>query len=201
MADAMDIEGPEGLLETEINARQGAGPVAIACHPHPQYGGTMHDAVLTTLEHALLAHDVGCIRFNFRGVGRSAGKFADGVGERDDLRAVAEWTRANYPGAPLWLAGYSFGASVAWATMSMLQPARAVLIAPPRGHISSPVEPGTELDVVVGDADAFVDHEALDKIGGIRVHRLAGADHFFSGAWTQLEETLRGIVGAGLTKA
>ncbi len=113
----VDIPAPHGILEGLLrlpDGPEGAAPpfAAVVCHPDPQSQGTMHNKVAFTLARAL--NDAGgpALRFNFRGVGRSTGVYGEGLGEADDTRAALDWLALRFPGAPLWLAGFSFGAWV-----------------------------------------------------------------------------------------
>ena len=85
---------------------------AVVCHPHPRGGGTMNNNVVYRAAKALVAGGVTALRFNFRGVGASSGSYADGVGEEEDVRAAVDFLRAQAPGLPIWITGFSFGARV-----------------------------------------------------------------------------------------
>jgi len=112
---AMDIAASHGILEgllrlpDEISAPRMA---ALVCHPHPQFGGTMHTKVVFRVAQALGELGMPVLRFNFRGVGRSTGRFDDGRGEADDVRFALDALSGRFPGLPLCLAGFSFGAWV-----------------------------------------------------------------------------------------
>ncbi len=192
----MFINGPAGPLEAALDCAPNEKTVtAVLCHPHPQYGGSMHDAVLQSAAEVLLANGVNCLRFNFRGVGDSAGSFDHGNGETDDLLAVINWQREEYPRDKLWLCGYSFGANVVWRALSTANPQRAVLIAPPVGMMEfGPAPDAVEhLDAIAGDRDDFVDKDKFNDWAGINSHVIAGADHFFSAGHEDLKETLAAI--------
>lgn len=134
------IAGPAGGLQVRTEQRQGDPSfIAVVCHPHPLYGGTMDNKVVTTL--VRMARDAGAlaVRFNFRGVGDSDGQFDDGRGETDDLLSVLDWCRQQHPGRPIWLAGFSFGSWVAANGASRLAdggaaPVSLLLVAPPVHH-------------------------------------------------------------------
>ncbi|HAJ44288.1 MAG TPA: alpha/beta hydrolase, partial [Alcanivorax sp.] len=112
--DRLALEGPEGTLEAVLEGEtENPAMIAIVCHPHPQFGGTMDNKVVTTLIRAARDAGAAALRFNFRGVGESQGAYSDGIGEVEDLIAVHRWLSKKYPGAPLWLAGFSFGSFVA----------------------------------------------------------------------------------------
>ena len=133
MEETRLIPGPAGQLECRINAPDDwnkTDPVAICCHPHPLYGGSLTNKVVHIISKSF--NELGCltVRFNFRGVGKSEGEFADMIGEREDLLAVHQWVKQAYPDAPLWLAGFSFGACVALLAHDVVQPVRLLLVAP-----------------------------------------------------------------------
>src|SRR5215210_6920933 len=121
MPTITDLTGPAGTLEALLDGPAGvsdratSSPTAAVVfgHPHPQYGGTMHTKVVYQGAKALARIGCSVLRFNFRGVGTSAGSFADGVGEADDFRAALEFVRARYPQTPVWAAGFSFGSWIA----------------------------------------------------------------------------------------
>lgn len=124
----------EGLLERPDGAAPWAG--AAFCHPHPLYGGTMHNNVVSRVTPILARAGLAVLRFNFRGVERSEGTYADGVGEQDDLRAALAFLlgRDELTGRPLVAAGYSFGAAVvARAACARPRVAALVCIALPVG--------------------------------------------------------------------
>jgi alpha/beta superfamily hydrolase len=113
--EPMDIPAPHGLLEGLLRVEAPAAAprlAAVVCHPHPLGQGTMHNKVVFTLAKALNAAGVPALRFNFRGVGRSTGAYANGLGEAEDVRTALGWLAARYPDVPLLLAGFSFGAWV-----------------------------------------------------------------------------------------
>lgn len=193
----MNIEGPTGILEADYRIPdQPCGVQAVLCHPHPQYGGSMHDRVLDCLARVLLDRGAAVLRFNFRGVGASDGRYANGDGEVDDLLAAAAWLRSQAPDDRLWAGGYSFGAFVAWRSLGRgLDAERLLLVAPPLGHMDfSAGAAGIPVDVFAGDADEFVDQQALAAWEGVRAHTLAGADHFFMGQLNALAADIRRVI-------
>jgi len=194
----MHIDGPAGTLEVRVDeAPAGAHISALLCHPHPQYGGSMHDAVLQTAVDALLVRGVDCVRFNFRGVGASSGSHDKGAGEVDDLLAVSAWVHDTYPEHEIWWLGYSFGAAMAWRAMQQSQPARTILIAPPVGMMDfSGTASTATIDAIAGDRDDFVDGDKLANLDGVATHIVTGADHFFAGHHAQLAQTLAQVLDA-----
>ena len=179
------IEGPAGALELAVDVR--GGDCALLCHPHPLYGGSMHDAVLGIAEQAWRRREGSSIRFNYRGVGASDGSFDGGNGEAEDAVCVANWARATLGVKTLTLLGYSFGAGVAWRAAAALDDiVQVVLVAPPMPSMDFPHRPAPPTVLIHGDQDDFVDAEFVAKWAAeqesARRMALQGADHFFSGA-------------------
>src|SRR5215217_2809719 len=133
MPTITDLSGPAGLLEALLDEpRRPVRAVAVFAHPHPQFGGTMHTKAVYQGAKGLSRIGCAVLRFNFRGVGRSAGEFGDGEGEKSDFSAALGYMAARYPGVPLWSAGFSFGAWVALETGAADQRVTAMIgIAPP----------------------------------------------------------------------
>ena len=108
------IDGPAGKLESLLWTTAAADPpfVAVVCHPHPLFGGTLHNKVVYQAAKAL--HNLGApvLRFNFRGAGLSEGTHDNGRGEQDDVRAALDYLAREFPGKPILLAGFSFGSFV-----------------------------------------------------------------------------------------
>jgi alpha/beta superfamily hydrolase len=109
----VDLQGPAGRLEAILDGPADARFAATICHPHPRFGGTMHNHATYRLAKAVVARGGAALRFNFRGVGRSAGIHDVGNGEVDDARAALDHLAAARPGVPLLAAGFSFGAWMA----------------------------------------------------------------------------------------
>jgi alpha/beta superfamily hydrolase len=109
-----EFPGPSGPLEALLNVPPGeARAVVVVAHPLPIEGGTMHTKVVFQSAKALARTGCAVLRFNFRGVGRSAGTWDDGRGERDDFRAALDFAAGRYPGLQMWAAGFSFGSHIA----------------------------------------------------------------------------------------
>src|SRR5678815_5761735 len=118
MPTITDLVGPAGRLEAILDepaGEQSQKPKAavVFAHPHPQYGGTMHTKVVYQGAKGLTRIGCAVLRFNFRGVGRSAGKWDEGRGEKDDYRAAIDFFAGQYPKQELWSAGFSFGSYIA----------------------------------------------------------------------------------------
>jgi alpha/beta superfamily hydrolase len=108
------LEGPTGRLEALLWTNPDTNPkfVAVVCHPHPLFGGTMHNKVVYQTAKALHQRGATVLRFNFRGVEQSEGVHDRGIGEQDDVRTAVAYLVAEFPGRPILLAGFSFGSWV-----------------------------------------------------------------------------------------
>ena len=111
------LPGPAGRLEAMLwtHASANSDLIALVCHPHPLFGGTMHNKVVFQAAKALHRRGIPVLRFNFRGTGQSEGEHDKGRGERDDVRAGLDFLSAEFPGRPIVLAGFSFGSWVGLA--------------------------------------------------------------------------------------
>ncbi len=167
--------------------------VAVLCHPHPQFGGTMTNKVVHILAKAF--NDLGAVavRFNFRGVGASAGTYDAGHGETDDALATIDWARQRWPQAQLWLGGFSFGGAIAMKAASKRVPRLLVTVAPAVQRVAVDIMPVGPWLVVQGDRDELVDAaqtqawaRALEVPPVLKI--LPGADHFFHGRITEVRE-------------
>jgi hypothetical protein len=204
-AERLFIEGPAGPIEALVErpAHPVAGVLAVCCHPHPLYGGTMQNKVVHALARAALDCGVPAVRFNFRGVGGSEGRYDNGIGETDDALAVARWGAAALGAGRLWAMGFSFGSFVAYGLAVRRGAERLVTVAPPVqrfdfGELAAPPCPWL---VVQGDNDELVNHESVMQWTGTvspppQVALFAGADHFFHGRITELRETVTRWLGA-----
>lgn len=171
-----------------------ASAVGVVCHPHPLYHGTMNNKVVHTVARAINRLGSPAVRFNFRGVGESAGAWDEGRGETEDLIAVAQWARGRWQGALLWLAGFSFGAFVALRGAGSLEPAALVTVAPPvkRFPVAELRAPAGPWLVVQGEADEVTDFRAVrDWARSARPQPelvlLPDTSHFFHGKLGELQ--------------
>ena len=193
------VAGPAGAIECAVDVpvlADGAEPrgVAVLCHPHPQFGGTMDNKVVITLARAFVHLGYRAVRFNFRGVGGSAGAWDEGRGEIDDALAVIQAQRALSPGLPLALAGFSFGAYVAAQAAARLAASvpveRLVLVGPATSRFEMPATVAPDTLVIHGEADEVVPLSAtLDwaRPQVLPVIVLPGVGHFFHGQLTLLK--------------
>jgi alpha/beta superfamily hydrolase len=198
--EVLTLAGPSGQIEARVelpDALENPQFFGVACHPHSLKGGTMDNKVTHTLARAMVECGAPAFRFNFRGVGASAGSFDSGRGEVDDLAAVVAEGRRRFPGAGLWLGGFSFGGFVSLRAAPRVAPAKLVTIAPPVvGYELGDVDgPECEWMLVQGDADDVVPPDAVlswaaTQANKPRLHVLAGAGHLFHGRLHELKPLL-----------
>jgi len=207
----LTIAGPAGPLEAildEPTAGHPDGPVRAAvvfAHPHPEHGGTMHTKAVFQGAKALTRIGCAVVRFNFRGVGASAGTFDKGEGEAEDFRAALDFMAARYPGAPLWAAGFSFGAWIAMDCGAADDRVEVLIgIAPPvtREHYDfTRVRQTTKPKFIVhGDLDEIVPLKAIwafyaELKEPKELVVLDGANHLFESRTRDVGEALEDLLG------
>ncbi len=200
---SLTLAGPAGALEAQTlcPAQGDAVATAVILHPHSLHGGSLQNKVVHTLARAFAEVGVASVRFNFRGVGASAGVFADGVGETGDALAVIDWVRAQRPGAPVWLAGFSFGAYVALRAASLAKVSGLITVAP-AVHLydfSALALPSCPWLLIQGEADEVVPVEEVRgwlsrSASPPQTLFLPHVGHFFHGRLNDLTAALRDFV-------
>ena len=190
---AGDIE----VLITQPETLTDQTPVVIISHPHPLYGGSMSNKVVYILAKSFSELNAITVRFNFRGVGKSAGKYDDGIGEAEDLQRIAVELKKWRPQASFWLAGFSFGAYVTARAHSVINPEKLLLVAPPVS-----MYPFDELDeitipwtVIQGGQDEVIDASAVKYWVSQRPNPpnfiwMEETGHFFHGKLNEVKESL-----------
>jgi alpha/beta superfamily hydrolase len=191
------IDTSSGAVEAIVED-PGAGGVhyAVICHPHPLYGGTMDNKVVTTVARALHECAIPTLRFNFRGVGKSSGNYDDGIGETEDAAAVAAWGAVRWPGRSVIVAGFSFGGYVALRLAGQIAADRLIAVAPAilRFDANSRA-PNCPFTIIQGDADEVVDPQAVIAWASAltpapRLRVLPGVGHFFHGRLHELRDAV-----------
>lgn len=191
---ALVFEGESGSLEGVLRVPEGTGPFPglVMCHPHPQYGGSMQNNVVFAVQKGSVEAGWATLRFNFRGVGRSGGRYDRGDGEQADARAALTWLAGQPEIDPstLVLGGYSFGATVATKVATGAGVSAVILVAPPIEDEPSDLAPlfGSSIPVLLlcGDHDQYCHVEAL-RAGAAAIgrraelHIMARVDHFWGG--------------------
>ncbi len=190
---AIIIPGPAGRLEGRYQRHaHKQAPVALILHPHPLYGGTMHNKVAYTLYQTFLRNGFNVCRFNFRGIGRSEGAFDNGEGELNDAASALDWLQSqNSDAREFWLGGFSFGA---WIAMQLLMRRPEITgfisVAPPANkydfNFLAPCPVSGQ--IIQGTEDAVVPTECVEALAGklsrqrglnIDLTMIKGADHYF----------------------
>jgi uncharacterized protein len=199
-----EIQGPAGRLEARLDLPAGtARAIAVVASPHPKRGGTMQDKVVYQAAQGFLRAGCAVLRFNYRGAGTSDGEFSDGPGEMDDYRAALDAAAREFPGLPIWAAGYSFGAFIAMNTGA----------ADPR--VTQLVGIGTVIDdkydytaVRATEKPKFLLHGGLDELTTAKsILKLYGelaeprelvviddADHYFDGHASEVADAIEDLL-------
>jgi alpha/beta superfamily hydrolase len=196
----LTIPGPAGSLEALLDApAELTSPkaVAVICHPHPLHGGTMTNKVVHMLAKAFNDAGAPAVRFNYRGVGASAGSYGEGDGETADALAVLDWAAQRWPGVQLWLGGFSFGGAVAIRAAAAREVTRLVAVAPAirRVSVDTSALPRCPWLIVQGDRDELVDANDVQEWAQAlpeppRVAVLNGVEHFFHGRLNDLRHVV-----------
>jgi uncharacterized protein len=209
-AETLLLPGAAGAIETLV-AMPAAAPkgIAVVCHPHPLHGGALSNKVTYQLASCALKAGLVAARFNFRGVGKSQGTHDAGRGETDDTLAIVAFLRERLAGAPLLLAGFSFGAFVSLKAAARARPALQVSIAPPFKYFEAeplPPRPDAPWLVVHGRDDEVVDYAATKAVlEGYQpppeLVTLDGVGHFFHGRLRDLDAAVSGFLQRNLAVA
>jgi alpha/beta superfamily hydrolase len=195
------LEGPAGRLEAILwKPQNGERPAmaAVVCHPHPLFGGTMHNKVIYQTAKSLDALGLAVLRFNFRGAGTSAGNHDGGQGEQGDVRGAVQFLADEFPGVPLLLAGFSFGC---WVGLRVgCEDQRVVeligLGTPVNNSDFSYLESCAKPKLFVhGDNDEFGDVRKVKSLveslpGENRFVAVPDADHFFTGTLDHVDRAI-----------
>ena len=197
-----DLRGPAGRLEALLNEGQPDAPyAALVCHPHPMYGGTMHNKVVYHAMKTLQEHGLPVLRFNFRGAGLSEGEHDRGHGETEDVRAALAWLERVYA-KPILFAGFSFGASVGLhaccgdarvhGLVGLGLPVLAGGRAYHYGFLANCTQPKL---FISGDNDEYgpvaqIEEAVAGAAPPSQLVWVPGADHFFVGKLDQMQAAL-----------
>jgi uncharacterized protein len=206
---SVSIEGPSGNLEgllwdaSRVRSAQAKPPIAaVICHPHPLFGGTMHNKVVFQVARTLDRIGVPSLRFNFRGVGLSAGTHDRGHGEQDDVRTALNYMANEFPGMPLLVAGFSFGC---WVGLRVggedSRVTELIGVGPPVGNSNFSYLARTDQPriFILGEKDQYGSPAQLEELISTfpsatqRVTQtviVPGADHFFVGQLNEVDAAL-----------
>ena len=193
-----------GTLEALLEWDPATPPrtVALVCHPHPQFGGTLHNKVVFRAAKAATHAGFAALRFNFRGVGKSEGEYADGIGEQDDVRAALDYLAKRFPNSAVWLMGFSFGA---WVGLAVGAQDPRVLSLVGLGLPVASLDFGFLREVtkpkliVQGTQDVYGPRGLMGKLlasipAPKRIHWVEGADHFFTGKLEEVQAAIRAFL-------
>jgi alpha/beta superfamily hydrolase len=215
MATVTDLAGPAGSLEAlldepdRLDSNDASVKAAVVfAHPHPQFGGTMHTKVVYRAAKGLARIGCAVLRFNFRGVGQSAGTFGQGEGEKEDFKAALDYMAGRYPGSPLWAGGFSFGSWVALEVGAADDRVSVLIgIAPPvatsiSGHsytFENTLASTKPKFFVQGEADEVCPIEGMWAFYGKleepkELIVIDGADHLFEGKAQEVGEALEDLL-------
>ncbi len=198
-----EIQGPAGPLEALLDLPSEAPrAAAVFAHPHPLHGGTMHTKAVYQSSKALARIGVAVLRFNFRGVGSSAGAHDGGPGEMEDFRAGLDFVAAKYPGLPLWAAGFSFGSWIA-LTVGVDDPRVQLLLG-----IGPAVDRYDFPSLKQSDKPKFLIHGEFDELIPVRDVKkfyaqlrepkdlviIEAADHLFNGKTMELGQAVEDLL-------
>jgi uncharacterized protein len=202
--ESHSLPGPAGHLEALLEEPEDQSPeiAILLCHPHPRFGGTMHNKVVYRLARGFRAAGAVVLRFNFRGVGASHGEYGEMTGEIEDARAALGWLRERYPDLPFALAGFSFGGRAITELGCSIGGARFLLAAGFSTRLgSTDYLAGCKVPKVFVQSthDEFSARQEFEQVySGFAEPKLVvwieAADHFFAGALEQVEEAARGAV-------
>jgi alpha/beta superfamily hydrolase len=187
------FSGPEGRIEGRYHHNETKGaPLVVVLHPHPLYGGTMNNKITYNLYQAFVRSGFSALRFNFRGIGKSQGKFDDGIGELADAATALDWIQQqNMDASACWIAGFSFGA---WISMQLLMRRPEIngfiAVSPPANlYDFSFLSPCPTAGLItMGDRDEVVAEEAVSKLAtklagqkgaNLEYKIIKGADHYY----------------------
>ena len=177
---------------------------AVGCHPHPQFGGTMHNKVVYRLARGLRKSGCGVLRFNYRGVNLSEGGYAHGIGETEDARVALRELQARYPYLPVLAAGFSFGSRVALRLTSAEKSIRRVVPVgfPTTGDLSFVSRVSVPKIFIHSTNDNFGPRPEFEKFYETvaepkQLEWIEAADHFFKDA---LDEYEAAVIRIGLTR-
>ncbi len=191
--------GPAGLIEGVMTVPDQVNRAyfAILGHPHSLQGGTMNNKVVTTLARVYKELHIASIRFNFRGVGQSAGTFDEGIGESEDMLFLASQILKEHPGTKLLFSGFSFGSYVAYRAASQSNSALLLTIAPPVHHYNyREFTPHPSPWVIIqGVDDDVVPYELVQNFSNqesppLPLLMFAETGHFFHGKLIELKSRL-----------
>jgi alpha/beta superfamily hydrolase len=202
--ESHDIAGPAGRLEAVLEEPEDGAPriAALVCHPHPLFGGTLHNKVVYRIARGLRRSGAVVLRFNFRGVGHSTGTNDEGRGELDDARYALEFLSRRYPGVPAIIAGFSFGAYVGLNVAASDDRVQAMigLGVPARMFGDNTLQESHKPKLFIhGTVDEVAPYDQAQQWFDLvpapkRMIAVQGADHFFQGRLEEVQAIIADFV-------
>jgi len=202
------LQGPAGRLEATLWTTPVDDPksVAVVCHPHPLYGGTMHNKVVYRAAQALHQCGMPVLRFNFRGAGLSEGMHDNGRGEKDDVRAALDYLAQKFPGRPILLAGFSFGSWVglrvgcADSRVTRLIGLGLPVDSTDFNYLRGCAKPKL---IIQGGSDQYGSRANIEALFATlpepkQIAVVEGADHFFTGQLQEISAAITDWIGQGM---
>ena len=194
------LDGAAGKIEALLEEPEWGEPreACLVCHPHPLYGGTMHNKVVYRMARALRRSGSVVLRFNFRGVGKSEGAHDQGAGELDDAYLCLEWLRARYPGLPYSVAGFSFGSRIALRLGCSLEGLRRIIAVGFPTKLANVEYLKNCLTPKIFVQSTHDEHGPQPELEAVyrevaepkQIHWVSATDHFFRDGLDGLEETI-----------
>lgn len=202
------INGSEGRIEGRYHqSEQPGAPIVMVLHPHPLYGGTMNNKIVYRLYHIFVQNGFSVLRFNFRGVGKSQGKYDEGIGELTDAATALDWLQTQNPDASTcWVSGFSFGA---WISLQLLMRRPEiegfVAVSPPANlYDFSFLSPCPASGIIMqGSKDDVVPEDVVSKLttklgDQVNYQVIQGADHYYRGQEEEMGSVVNDYVAQRL---
>jgi len=201
--ESLFIAGPAGKLEAVLEEPEEGAPreAVLVCHPHPQHGGTMHNKVVYRIARAMRRAGCVVLRFNYRGVNLSEGRYDQGIGETEDARAALAFLRGRYPALPFSLAGFSFGSRIILRLGCEIGGTRRLIAVGFPASMQDTAGLG-QCEIprvfILSTRDEFCPVPAMESYFATlpepkQLIWVPAEDHFFAGALDKLEETVLGV--------
>ena len=192
------IDGECGKIQAGFTEGKNQDVAVLAWNPHPQYQATMFNKVITTVMRAAKKKKLSCLRFNYRGVGKSQGSYAGGIGEANDALAAARWLLNETGCSRIWLVGFSFGGAVAYRVQKKLACQGVLLICPSIESEDMKESMNCPLWVLQAEDDQVIDPKKVSQwsceVGAKELIFFQRSGHFFHGKLSELQSKLEDLL-------
>lgn len=194
----VNIPGECGNIQAGYSGGIDSKTCLLVCHPHPLHQGSMFNKVVTTIIKAGRKHQISCLRFNYRGVGKSVGSFDQGKGEMNDAVTCGQWLLEQTDCEALWLVGFSFGAAIAYNAQAHLPSCGVVLVCPSVIKMGFLAANQASLSIIQAGDDEIISPEEVanwaQKNQPNHYQMINQASHFFHGKLLVLQECIETII-------